>query len=76
MYVATFILLLQCDAIMYVHMYCTQVGVVGRTGAGKSSLFKALFHMVELSVGSISIDGIQISSISLERLRYSASYEL
>ena len=43
---------------------------MGRTGAGKSSLFKALFRMVELSIGSISIDGINITSVPLERLRY------
>lgn len=46
-----------------------RIGVVGRTGAGKSSLTLALFRFLEAREGSITIDGLQISKIKLHALR-------
>ncbi|XP_078503539.1 ATP-binding cassette sub-family C member 10-like isoform X2 [Lissotriton helveticus] len=46
-----------------------KVGIVGRTGSGKSTIFMALFRMMELHKGQIHIDNINTRLVGLEMLR-------
>lgn len=46
-----------------------KIGICGRTGAGKSLIMTALYRLSELSLGSIEIDGIDISKLGLQALR-------
>ncbi|KAL0190578.1 hypothetical protein M9458_013276, partial [Cirrhinus mrigala] len=45
------------------------IGIVGRTGAGKSSLALGIFRILEAAKGQIYIDGINIAEIGLHDLR-------
>jgi len=42
-----------------------KIGIVGRTGAGKSTLSLVLTRIIELCNGSIKIDGVNISDINI-----------
>jgi ABC-type multidrug transport system fused ATPase/permease subunit len=51
----------------------TQVGICGRTGAGKSSVLRALYRLTEPAGGSLLIDSIDVRNVPLHRLRTSVS---
>ncbi|XP_076896904.1 ABC transporter C family member 10-like [Bidens hawaiensis] len=63
------------DAPLVLHgVTCTfqgghKIGIVGRTGSGKTTLIGALFRLVEPAGGKIVVDGIDISNIGLHDLR-------
>jgi ATP-binding cassette subfamily C (CFTR/MRP) protein 5 len=47
-----------------------KIGVVGRTGAGKSTICLSLSRIVEIASGTIKIDGVNIADLPLNELRY------
>lgn len=49
----------------------SRVGIIGRTGSGKSTLLQALYRCMEAESGEIRIDGVNIASVPLPKLRRS-----
>ena len=52
------------------------LGLVGRTGSGKSSLLAALFRMHPICGGAVFIDDVNIANVSVETLRYVARRDM
>lgn len=51
----------------------SRVGVVGRTGSGKSTIVQTLFRLLEAESGQINVDDVNIANVGLHRLRTSIS---
>jgi len=62
-----------CDLVLKNLSYTTKaghkVGIVGRTGCGKSTMGLALSRLVEFEAGSVSIDGVEVNKVDLTYLR-------
>lgn len=51
-----------------------RIGIVGRTGAGKSSILQALFRLADLSDGAMLIDDYDCKDLGLHTLRKNISF--
>jgi ABC-type multidrug transport system fused ATPase/permease subunit len=51
-------------------LFYKKIGIVGRTGAGKSSLTSALFRLLDIFEGDIKVDNININDMGLHDLRH------
>ncbi|KAL7549818.1 hypothetical protein ACHAWF_013061 [Thalassiosira exigua] len=60
---------LSLDGLTFTLQHGQRCAVVGRTGAGKSTLTAALFRLVEIESGTISLDGVDLSQLGLQDLR-------
>ena len=65
------ILFITTPTALYTNLFSClpQVGIVGRTGAGKSSLTYSVFRLLEPASGSITIDGEDVTKFGLHDLR-------
>lgn len=52
-----------------IYVFVVQVGICGRTGSGKSSLFRLLFKILDVTAGEIIIDGVNLSNVSISQAR-------
>jgi ATP-binding cassette, subfamily C (CFTR/MRP), member 4 len=50
-----------------------RLGIVGRTGSGKSTFIQALFRLLEAETGGMELDGVRIDKVGLHKLRTSMS---
>jgi len=48
-----------------------KIGIVGRTGAGKSTMCLVMSRILELTKGAVEIDGIPSANVDLDKLRKS-----
>ena len=60
---------LALDSVSFHLLPGTRCGVVGRTGSGKSTLTVALFRLVEIESGRITLDGVDLSGLGLSDVR-------
>jgi ABC-type multidrug transport system fused ATPase/permease subunit len=52
----------------------TKIGIVGRTGAGKSSIISALLRFTNLHSGKVFVDGLDVKYLGLHLLRKNIAY--
>ena len=60
---------LSLNSLSFTVSHGQRCAVVGRTGAGKSTLAAALFRLVEVEEGTISLDGVDLSTLGLSDVR-------
>lgn len=51
-----------------------KVAIIGKTGAGKTTITQALMRLYPIKEGTITIDGFDIEQISIESIRHNISY--